>query len=140
MGSQSSDHIRIVPVYHRQTASLRYDSLTFIPDGGATGGQCYEATVEFNIFDPNQTVLDSLDILAVRVNAEHSWVGDLKFRLVCPTGQSIILKDYISVGNAHLGDANTNDCLLPWCVNQANMNPRAPDGAIPGRCHRHTGI
>ncbi|HOI00080.1 MAG TPA: PKD domain-containing protein [Bacteroidales bacterium] len=123
MGSQSSDHIRIVPVYHRQTASLRYDSLTFIPDGGATGGQCYEATVEFNIFDPNQTVLDSLDILAVRVNAEHSWVGDLKFRLVCPTGQSIILKDYISVGNAHLGDANTNDCLLPWCVNQANMNP-----------------
>ncbi len=59
----------------------------------------------------------------MRVNAEHSWVGDLKFRLVCPTGQSIILKDYISVGNAHLGDANTNDCLLPWCVNQANMNP-----------------
>ena len=122
-GTDWFDHIIIKPTHFKQRASLRYDSLTFIPDGGASGGQCYSASVHFNLFDPGQTVLDSSDILSVQMNAEHSWVGDLKIRLICPTGQSIILKDYIQTGNAHLGQPNTNDCLLPWCVNEASMNP-----------------
>lgn len=123
MGDAWNDHLIVKPIHHKQTASLRYDSVTFIPDGGASGGQCYTASVTFNLFDPSQTVLDSADILAVRMNAEHSWVGDLKISLVCPSGQTVILKDYIQTGNAHFGQPNTNDCLLPWCVNQANMNP-----------------
>ena len=122
-GMDWNDHFIIKPVYFKQRASLRYDSLTFIPDGGASGGQCYTSSVNFNLFDPGQTVLDSSDILAVQMNAEHSWVGDLKISLTCPTGQSIILKDYIQTGNAHFGQPNTNDCLLPWCVNEASMNP-----------------
>lgn len=123
IGNGATDHFIVRPVHHEQTASLRYDSLTFIPDGGASGGQCYTASVTFNLFDPGQTVLDSLDILGVRMNAEHTWVGDLKIRLVCPNGQSVILKDYIQNGGADLGQANSNDCLLPWCVNLADQNP-----------------
>ncbi|MBE0642229.1 MAG: proprotein convertase P-domain-containing protein, partial [Bacteroidales bacterium] len=84
---------------------------------------CYTASVTFNLFDPGQTVLDSLDILGVSMNAEHTWVGDLKIRLVCPNGQSVILKDYIQNGGADLGQANSNDCLLPWCVSLPAQNP-----------------
>ncbi len=123
IGDHSGDHFIVRPVHHEQTAQLRYDSLTFIPDGGASGGQCYTSSVTFSLFDPGQTVLDSVDILSVRLNAEHSWVGDLKIRLVCPNGQSVILKDYIQNGGADLGQPNFSDCLLPWCVSLPAQNP-----------------
>ncbi len=130
VGYTGGSNITIKPVHHEQSSSLRYDSATFIPDGGYIGGQCYNTNVTFNVFMPGQIVQSAADILTVSVNMEHSYVGDLEMTLICPNGQSAIVKEYITNGNAFLGipyggDGHTAfDCISPpSCLTDPTQNP-----------------
>lgn len=96
IGTTGTDIIIDEPAVHIE-ASLGQGVQTFIPDGpNCTAlGQCYSSTVEFRDFDPNAVVDAATDIDYLRINLEHSFIGDLQIKLICPNGQnSIILEDH----------------------------------------------
>ena len=109
VGYSSLNNINVtVPSYY-QSASLMYDSATFIPDGGALGGLCYNTNVTFNCFNPGQNISGASDIVSVCVNMEHEFVGDLEMNLICPNGTTAIMKEYIQSGGAFLGQPMGGD-------------------------------
>ncbi|MCX6270565.1 MAG: PKD domain-containing protein [Bacteroidetes bacterium] len=141
VGYEGDATVNLDPIFHAQSSSLRYDSSTFIPDGGALGGQCYNTYVTFNVFSPGQTIVSPSDINSVCINMEHSFVGDLEFTLICPNGQSCVVKTYHQNGGAFLGTpaGGTNDqsmdcistnfctpmpvCSSPACITNPCCNP-----------------
>lgn len=104
----ASDWPNMTNVYYQltesnQSSSQSFDSTMFIPDGPNCPVQCYDTDVNFNSFLPGQTISAASDILSICVNMEHSFVGDLEFTIICPNGQSAILKTYINSGGAFMG-------------------------------------
>nr|WP_294860700.1 PKD domain-containing protein [uncultured Fluviicola sp.] len=75
---------------------------TFLPDGS---GVSYTTAITTNCYSPTATITSTADITNVCLNIEHSYMGDLDIRLICPNGQSIILKDYPGGGGTYLGGA-----------------------------------
>ena len=75
---------------------------TFLPDGS---GVSYSTSITTNCYSPSATVTAATDVTNVCLNIEHSFLGDLDIRLVCPNGQSISLKDYPGGGGTYLGGA-----------------------------------
>ncbi len=73
---------------------------TFLPDGT---GASYNTAINVNCYNTNQTVTSATDIQNVCLNMEHSFIGDLTIRLICPNGQSTILKAYPGGGGTYLG-------------------------------------
>ncbi|OFX41966.1 MAG: hypothetical protein A2X08_12575, partial [Bacteroidetes bacterium GWA2_32_17] len=86
----------------------------FVPDGPSCPEQCYQTDVNINTFSPSATVLSANDLLSICVNMEHSYAGDLSFRIVCPNNQSVVLDSFDWSGGAFLGqpidDAGTSSC------------------------------
>ena len=75
-------------------ASKGESTVTFIPDGPFCG-DCFESTVVFSDFKAGSTIREADNIDYVRINLEHTFIGDLQISVVCPNGQqSIILEDY----------------------------------------------
>lgn len=78
----------------------RGDSL-FLPDGNNV---CYQTSLKFTDFNPNQTLTNINDLLGICVNMEHSWIGDLDITITCPNGSSVILVPFPnSAGSLNLG-------------------------------------
>lgn len=75
---------------------------TFLPDGS---GVSYTTSITTNCYSPSATVTSANDITNVCLNIEHSFLGDLDIRLICPNGQSVSLKDYPGGGGTYLGAA-----------------------------------
>lgn len=74
---------------------------TFLPDGD---GVSYETSITTNCYNPAATVTAPSDITNVCLTMEHSYLGDLQIELICPTGQTMILKSYDQDGsNTYLG-------------------------------------
>lgn len=72
------------------------DSIVFIPDGpycdlGSLSG-CYDSKVFFDQFRSGMTIQNINDIIAVCVEIEHSFIGDIKMTLQCPNGSITTLK------------------------------------------------
>ncbi len=66
-------------------------------------GECLSFGVEFTSFDVGISIEDAQEqIDGVFVNMEHSFLGDLDVRLICPNGQAMLLSSYPGVG-ADLG-------------------------------------
>jgi hypothetical protein len=62
----------------------------FLPDDQSV---CFEPELTIGSAFPNATVTDAANqIEAIRVNMEHSFLGDLVITLQCPTGQSLQLQ------------------------------------------------
>lgn len=77
--------------------SLGQAGETFIPDGPHCTEQCYTSSVTFYDFNDGDVVTSVDDINFLRINMEHSFIGDLQIKLTCPNGRSaIILQDYYS--------------------------------------------
>lgn len=74
-----------------------------LPDGI---GVSYSTVVAINGFPASATVTSATDLEDVCVNMEHSYLGDLEIRLICPNGQFAILKQYPGGGGTYLGQAN----------------------------------
>ncbi len=78
------------------TASISHPQITFLPDGvicDSTLGTCtYRSPITFAAFRDNAIVNSTQDIDFVRLNIEHSFMGDLLIALECPNGQFSALK------------------------------------------------
>ena len=68
----------------------------FIPDGIECHGNCIcEIPLSVNLYEAGKTIQSAGDIQYVRLKMEHSYLGDLWIKLVCPNGQSAtLLKEY----------------------------------------------
>jgi len=109
VGYDPNSSIVVDPVGSHQSASQGFDSTMFVPDGPNCPEQCYNTDVEFNAFAPGQTITSVNDILSICVNMEHSFIGDLEFTIICPNGQSVVLKEYIQSGGGYLGEPYGGD-------------------------------
>jgi gliding motility-associated-like protein len=77
------------------------DSL-FLPDGNGAG---YNTSAFLTSFGNGDVVQNCGGILELEINLEHSYLGDLEITLICPNGQSVILKDFASGGGGtYLGN------------------------------------
>lgn len=72
----------------------------FLPDGKDCGEGCsYLAHFTFEGFNDTTTITDVEQIYYLRLNLEHSYIGDLYINLSCPNGQNAtILKKAASTG------------------------------------------
>lgn len=76
--------------YSPMNYNLNTDTL-FLPDGTNI---CYNAIVNFNIFNEGATITSMDDIDRIYLNMEHSFLGDLSIMIECPNGQKCLLKAY----------------------------------------------
>lgn len=91
------------------STTLGVNDTTFLPDGEGTS---YTSSVIFNCFAPGQTLNNAWDIISICANMEHSFLGDLTIELICPNGQSIILKEFPGGGSTYLGTPIDDDAIL----------------------------
>ncbi len=108
-----------------QSGGIRSDSLP-LPDGT---GVAFSTAIAFTDFSPGQVLTNISDLESICVNMEHSWLHDLEVMITCPSGQSVILHNFISppttggAGETHLGIPNDPDpanhpnaITTPWGV------------------------
>jgi len=96
IGGAGSD-IQVNPEPHTIETSLGHAEETFIPDGLSCSTQCYESSVTFYDFDDGAMVTNADAIKYIRLNTEHSFIGDMQIKITCPNNRSaIILQDYYS--------------------------------------------
>ncbi|RLJ59811.1 proprotein convertase P-domain-containing protein, partial [Lacinutrix venerupis] len=82
---------------------------TVLPD---QSGATYETTVTVDCYDSAQTLTDVSQIVAVCINLEHSYSGDLDIFIISPTGQQTQLYDQ-GGGGTYFGGANNLDNQVP---------------------------
>jgi len=92
------------------TQTQMYNTVTYIPDGPNCPQQCYGTPVTFTNFPAGATIQSASDIESICINIEHSFAGDLSFRIICPNGQSVVLDSYDNSGGSYLGQAADQDC------------------------------
>ncbi len=92
------------PWSYTQSSSQTFDSTMFIPDGPNCAIQCYNTNVTFNQFNPGSTIQSASDVISICVNMEHSFAGDLGFKIHCPNGQTVVLDPNTHSGGAYLGE------------------------------------
>ncbi len=90
--------------------SMTHGETAFLPDGVECDSQgcSYRSPVTFSGFPSGAVISSANDIKYIRINMEHSFLGDLYINVTCPNGQSAdILK---------FSDYNTNTSLLSSCL------------------------
>ncbi len=78
----------------------------FLPDGVPCGtmGCSYRSAVTFTDFAPNAHISSVQDIKYVRLNIEHSYIGDIYIGINCPNGQSVSLMNWSGTGSSSCDD------------------------------------
>lgn len=120
----------IVISEHHNT--LGHSERIFLPDGVPCGtmGCSYRSHVVFSSFAPGATITSVQDIKYVRLNMEHSWIGDIYIGITCPNGQKASLLKYSGNGSAdctdnipssHRGWASGNNVNLS--IHLGNVQP-----------------
>ncbi|MDY5969278.1 MAG: gliding motility-associated C-terminal domain-containing protein [Bacteroidales bacterium] len=93
--SGDNNTISMKTIDFEKTKSKTFDARTFIPDGKCSNddnNRCYRAPVTFTEFPPGRTVLSEGDICSICINYEHSYMGDYKMSIICPSGGTAMLK------------------------------------------------
>lgn len=97
-GFDSASTVNVGHVGAHQGLIQGFDSTMIIPDGpNCPPGYC-NAYVSFNNFAPGQVMQTANDLMSICVSMEHSFFGDLGFRIICPNGQSVILDSNNQLG------------------------------------------
>ena len=86
---------------NRETTLSLSDTI-FLPDGYACDpyGCSYQSPLTFSAYAPGDTIESVDDIYYVRLNMEHSWIGDLYINITCPNGQKADLLKYGGWGSS----------------------------------------
>ncbi len=100
VGATAALNATVTPTPFTANCTPPVSGTTFLPDGS---GVSYTTAVNVNCYGPFQTVSSASDIQSVCLNLEHSYLGDLRIRLICPNGQSMTLKAYPGGGGTYLG-------------------------------------
>ena len=104
VGYDMISHIQIDTVSQQMTTTLAVADTIFLPDGVECNGTCsYLSPVTFEDFASSAKITSPNDILYVRLAIEHSWIGDIYIRLVCPNGQYATIMKY--------GGSGSTSCL-----------------------------
>lgn len=82
--------------------SLGHSERIFLPDGVPCGtmGCAYRSHVQFSAFTPGSSITSEQDIQYVRLNIEHSWIGDIYIGITCPNDQKASLLKYSDNGSS----------------------------------------
>uniref|UniRef100_UPI003009C738 PKD domain-containing protein n=1 Tax=Mesoflavibacter sp. CH_XMU1422-2 TaxID=3107770 RepID=UPI003009C738 len=83
---------------------------TFLPDGS---GATYQTCVTVDCYESSLTLTDVNQIVAICVNMEHSYMGDLDINIISPNGQTAVLKGYPGGNGTYLGGANDDGTNTP---------------------------
>ena len=143
VGYEGNNTIKIDSILFERGATQRFDSAVFIPDGPNCSQPCYESPVTFTEFVPGAVINSVDDILSICVNMEHSFLGDLSLEIVCPNGNSAILKHFTMSGGAFMGQAldqssgcdptnPANAMGICWTYCFSNQYLNIPRGVISG--------
>jgi subtilisin-like proprotein convertase family protein len=83
-----------------------------LPDGE---GSSYQSSIDFTGFSDGQILQESRSMLGVCVVMEHSWLRDLQIELTCPTGQQVVLQQFLGQEGfeVKMGVPNDNDGTNP---------------------------
>jgi len=73
----------------------------FLPDGT---GVTYTSQIPISGFGNGETIDSLSQIQQICATIEHSYMGDLEIKIIAPTGQSVILKEYPGGGSCDLGE------------------------------------
>ena len=124
IGYDQSNDLRVDSSIFLSNVRERYENTVFIPDGpncrSLSQSGCYNAPVVFDQFSPGATITSVDDIVSVCINMEHTFLGDLGFSIICPNGQSAILKHNTHAGGADLGIASSSTSCSSACLAQCN--------------------
>lgn len=104
--------VQVDSVFSEQLTTLKVTDTIFLPDGVDCGNGCaYTSSVTFTAFAPSATIQSANDILYVRIQLEHSFIGDIYIALTCPNGQSVkIMNKYGTSGSANCA----SQIPTPW--------------------------
>ena len=93
-----------------RVTTLSLSDTIFLPDGFPCSpyGCSYQSPLTFTAYAPGDTIESADDIYYVRLNMEHSWIGDLYINITCPNGQKADLLKY--GGN---GTSECNSSIVP---------------------------
>ncbi|MBQ1653828.1 MAG: choice-of-anchor J domain-containing protein, partial [Bacteroidales bacterium] len=108
IGDAEGSEIQVARESYEVTATLGESNVTFIPDGTYcdASNPCYESPVTFNDFSDAAVITSVNDIKYVKINMEHTHIGDMHIKLECPNGRSaIILQDAFSSSAGGLDNA-----------------------------------
>ena len=89
--STASATVNVMTVGISTFSGFGVDTPMFIPDGPYCTTQCFTSSVNINNFPSNATITSVSDILSVRLNIEHSYIGDINISLICPDNRSVLL-------------------------------------------------
>lgn len=91
-------------------------------------GESYPSTIEVGGFSPGQTLASEFDLLSIGMNIEHSWLYDLLITITCPSGQSVILHQQMTLPDGGTATGLGGDFGIPdteawdydWSANAPN--------------------
>ncbi len=79
-----------------------YDAdTTFLPDGN---GDTYTTAIPISGFGTGATLDNMSQLQQICATMEHSYLGDLEIKIVAPSGEEVILKQYPGGGSCDLGE------------------------------------
>ncbi len=102
-GYNINSNVVIEPFGFQSTSKNSFDSLMFIPDGPNCPSGIYNTPLMLTNFPIGTTIQNANDILAICINIEHSFAGDLGFKIVCPNNQFVQLDPNTHSGGNFLG-------------------------------------
>lgn len=82
------DSVNLFSILLPQNCFLSEDTMA-IPDGS---NLCYESNIQINSYNSSQHIQSENDITRIILNIEHTYLGDLSIRLICPNGATTVLK------------------------------------------------
>jgi gliding motility-associated-like protein len=137
----------VTPIIGEYNCAPPVAEVTFLPDGS---GVSYTTSIDVTCFTPCDTVASATDINSICMNIEHSYLGDLDAKIICPNGQEANLFYTFQSGatNQFLGMPNdpgpgndipgtgftycfTMDAVWGPFINTYNNNTMAVTGAGP---------
>ena len=89
--------ITMQKISFEKAKSRSIDCKTFLPDGAnitcpdGDNENCFRAPILFDDFPAGRTVQKAEDICSICINWEHSFLGDVRGQIVCPTGEMAVL-------------------------------------------------
>ena len=117
IGGAGSD-IQVNSDPHTIETSLGHAETTFIPDGTNCATQCYTSDVTFYDFNDGDVVTNVDAIKYIRLNTEHSFIGDVQIKITCPERNgvrrsAVILPDYFS-SDPNDGSIYSDNAIDPY--------------------------
>lgn len=74
---------------------------TFLPDGS---GATYTSVLNISGFPSGETITNLNQLQQICATMEHSYLGDLQIKIIAPSGESCILKQFNGGGSTDLGE------------------------------------